>query len=307
MADNFALGNALMTFGQTGGNAINQYFNEQIGAAQHAQEQTLKMLQFKSEQDLKERQLSETGRAHDLEHTDRQATEQANAKYHEGELANTAQRNANEKDYQGNEIAVNRGRLANEEANTASEIGHRGVEEKQGEEKIEIDRQKALNEANAHKGEGAALKAGQEVYEKQIKDLKEQIHQLNPDNASVLPDETKSKVDALNSQLKQLTEAHGHNLADQSRINKLDAPMAGNEIAPKDPGSQGLGAAIDDARAHPKPVAGPSKAAQITQTKPSGTAAKPMPLQPGARTATNPQTGEKLQLVNGQWVPVANG
>lgn len=287
MADNFAMGNALMTFGQTAGNAINNFFSEQIGAYQHAQETTLKQMQLQAERDDKLAGQAETHR-HNV--ADEGNASARTAQEIENQKAEREQAKANAEEtqkYHGEEIGLRGAEVANQEANTASEIGHRKVEEQQGAERI-------ANESG--KGKDAGLKAGEELQAKQLKDLQEQLHKNNPDGSTIMTDDQRKTQDSIQKQINSKMAELAHSRAELTKAGKLTAPLGA--------GDQAEAGTSEDFSAGIAPKASPQKTAApaAVKTKPSGTGG--MPLQPGAKTATNPQTGEKVQLVNGAWIPV---
>lgn len=229
MADNFAMGNAAMAFGQTAGASVNQYFQNQINAAEHAQDTTLKMLQQKSEQDFKDKQLTETGRQHDLEHQDRLTGQQSEDDYRKGMLENDTTKTANEKDYQGGELKLRGAEVSNQERNTDSEIGHRGAEEKEADERNAIEADKASKAGKA--GEGAADKAGEDIAQQNVKSIQEKIAKLNPNgvSAEMLPKDTQAQIKDLNNQQNEAMARLAHARGNLARDNKLNAPVSAGD------------------------------------------------------------------------------
>jgi hypothetical protein len=289
MADNFAMGNALMAFGQTAGNAVNNYFNEQIGAAQKAQESTLKQMQFKAEQDDKQQTRTETNRHNLADEGNTAAKAAQEAKYQSGLLENDTNKTKQQGEYQNQEIAVRKGELGNQEANTASEISHRTAEEKEADARIAQE---------GGKGSAAALTAGEKLQSDQLKELQGQLKKINPTGASITTDDQKKQEADIQKQITAKQAELAHSRAELTKAGKLSAPLDAND--------QGEAGTSPDFSAGIAPKAppqkGPTPAGQATQTKPAGTGGQP--LQPGAKTATNPSTGEKVQFVNGAWIPV---
>lgn len=277
MADDFALGAALTTAGQGLGHMSDTMFAAQIQAANNAQRADLEHQRMQFEQEKATAQEKETARAHDLEHQDRQDTNERQAKYQEGELA-----------LRGKEVDYTGQRTAAEVANMGDEMRHRGVQEQQENEKIGIERDKA-NEASG-KGAGAADKAGAEHVQKQITEAEAELKKLNPGDTdvSLLPGDqgkqykaTKAKVDALKGQL-------AHINAKLSAAGKMNAPLGGGE----DP--QGIDTEMTDVATGVAPKQEPGKAPKEKVAPKVNVAAIP----PGAISLLkgNPSTAIRVQF-----------
>lgn len=287
MADEQALGNALMTFGQTGGNAVNQYFNEQIGAAQKAQENTLNMLKFRAEQDDKLQTRTETARHNVADETNAAKKTEQEGLYQQGELGVKQGEAADTAKYHQGELAVRGGELANQQRNTTSEIGHRTAEEQEADARLALEADK-----NKRAGGDAADKAAGELRRTQISHVDEQIKKLNPDGVDVkmLPDDKQQSIKALQKQRDDLNRAEGHALAGESAAGRLNAPLTG----PNDPNAQGVDNEMADRATDIAPRTQPGKGGKPGEAVKADLSAVPS----GALNylKSNPTTAVKVQF-----------
>lgn len=288
MADDYALGAALETAGSGLSNMSNNMFKAQIDAANNAQHADLERMKMQYEQEKGNAQQAETARAHDLEHSDRQSAQAETARYHDTEA-----------DLRGKEVGFTGQRTAAEVANMSDEARHRGVEEAQGAEKIDIERNKAANEAG--KGQGAADKAAEAVAQHDLTQAQEAVKKVNPDNidpAKMTDDQHKAFMTAMRTQNEK-----------QAKLDAIRGRLihAGKlDLAPYGSGDQGVaGVDPDLMKAMPENPGIAPKENPKGSPKPKPQAAAQFPIDAGGHPGAiiKDKSGNQFQSVNGQWVP----